>query len=119
MALTGTAAVVAASQVPHGPVLAQAALAAAASLLSAATVMTLRALRPRYRSGASGWCRWSLLTADEIQDAADAGDADPAAALRDLSCIARAKYDAIRVAVDLTIGGLALLVTGLVAGVIA
>lgn len=118
-ALTGTAAVVAASQVPHGPVPGQALLGVASALLSVATMLTLRALRPRYRAGTSGWCRWSLLSTDEIQGAADAGDDSQAVLLRDLSRIARAKYDAIRVAIDVTAVGLALLVTGLAAGVIA
>ena len=116
-ALTGTAAVVAAAQLPHGPVLAQAAVGMAAAALLAATVLTLWALRPRY--GRHGWCRWSLLTADGVRAAADAGDADQAAALAGLSRIARAKYDNIRAAISLTVAGLAVLVIGLVAGVVA
>lgn len=115
-ALAGTAAVVAASQVPHGPVLAQAALAASAALLAAATVLTLRALRPRYRLGTAGWCRWCLLTADEIRAAAVAGEADQAGMLADLSRMARAKYGTVRVAADLAVAGVAVLVAGLVAG---
>jgi hypothetical protein len=116
-ALTGTAAVVAASQLPHGPALAQAAVGMAAAALLAATVLTLWALRPRY--GRHGWCRWSLMTADAIRAAADADDADQAATLAGLSRIARAKYDNIRAAISLTVAGLAVLVIGLVAGVVA
>lgn len=90
------------------PVPAVALAAVAGLLLSGAITLLLLAVRPNLRGG-RGFPLWATLTLDQIRTAlAD----DPAADIRGLSRLAVAKMRRLRLAVDLTLAALGLLLAG-------
>jgi hypothetical protein len=125
-ALAGAAAAYAAGQAGHGPAAARAVVAFAGVAFAATVlVLLLTVLRPRL-IGAVGFCRWADLSAGEISEHArqraaarlrgpDRARAADAEALRVLSVLTRAKYQRLRLAVDLAAAGVMLLAVAAIA----
>jgi hypothetical protein len=92
---------------------------AAVALAASALVLLLRVLRPRL--GNSGFNRWSAMTAQEVLD--DLADTDEdthlASELVVLSGLARPKFVAVRLGVDLLALAVVLMAAAILAGVIA